>query len=295
MTEKVFMTAALPPLVPKFSTLAPGYDVLLCDVWGVIHNGIAAHPRACDALMRTRALGGTVILITNAPRPSEVVSRQLERLHVPREVYDAIVSSGDVTRSVIEERRGQTLYHLGPQRDRSIFSGLDVRFAPPETADYVVCSGLEDDEVETPDDYRARLESMLARKLFMVCGNPDVVVERGSTLVYCAGAIADLYATMGGEVLYAGKPYRPIYDMALAKAERAADRKIVLSRVLAVGDSVRTDLKGARTVGVDFLFVTSGIHAEELGSREQPDSAVLAATFTAAGGMPKAVMRELRW
>jgi HAD superfamily hydrolase (TIGR01459 family) len=295
MTEKVFMTATLPPLIPKFSTLAPGYDVLLCDVWGVIHNGIAAHPRACDALMRTRALGGTVILITNAPRPSEVVSRQLERLHVPREVYDAIVSSGDVTRSVIEERRGQTLYHLGPERDRSIFSGLDVRFAPPETADYVVCSGLEDDEVETPDDYRARLESMLARKLFMVCGNPDVVVERGSTLVYCAGAIADLYATMGGEVLYAGKPYRPIYDMALAKAERAADRKIVLSRVLAVGDSVRTDLKGARTVGVDFLFVTSGIHAEELGSREQPDSAVLAATFTAAGGMPKAVMRELRW
>jgi HAD superfamily hydrolase (TIGR01459 family) len=295
MTEKVFMTATLPPLIPKFSTLAPGYDVLLCDVWGVIHNGIAAHPRACDALMRTRARGGTVILITNAPRPSEVVSRQLERLHVPQEVYDAIVSSGDVTRSVIEERRGQTLYHLGPERDRSIFSGLDVRFAPPETADYVVCSGLEDDEVETPDDYRARLESMLARKLFMVCGNPDVVVERGSTLVYCAGAIADLYATMGGEVLYAGKPYRPVYEMALAKAERAAGRKIALSRVLAVGDSVRTDLKGARTFGVDFLFVTSGIHAEELGSRERPDNAALTATFTAAGGMPKAVMRELRW
>ena len=193
---------------------------VLSDVWGVIHNGIAAHPHACDALMRMRARGGIVVLITNAPRPSEVVSRQLERLHVPRETYDAIVSSGDVTRSVIEERRGQTLYHLGPERDRSIFSGLDVQFAPPETADYVVCSGLEDDESETPDDYRPRLESMLARKLFMVCGNPDVVVERGSTLVYCAGAIADLYATMGGEVLYAGKPYRPIYEMALAKAER---------------------------------------------------------------------------
>jgi HAD superfamily hydrolase (TIGR01459 family) len=129
----------------------------------------------------------------------------------------------------------------------------------------------------------------------MVCGNPDAVVERGSTLVYCAGAIADLYATMGGEVLYAGKPYRPIYEMALAKAESAAGRKIALSRVLAVGDSVRTDLKGARTMGLDFLFVTSGIHAEELGSREQPDSAALTATFTAAGGMPKAVMRELKW
>jgi len=289
------MVAALPILIPNFSVLAPDYDVLLSDVWGVIHNGIAAHPHACDALMRMRARGGVVILITNAPRPSEVVSRQLERLHVPRETYDAIVSSGDVTRSVIEQRRGQSLYHLGPERDRSIFSGLNVKFAPPEKADYVVCSGLEDDESETPEDYRPRLESMLARNLFMVCGNPDVVVERGSTLVYCAGAIADLYATMGGQVLYAGKPYKPIYEMALAKAESAAGRKVALSRVLAVGDSVRTDLKGARTMGVDFLFVTSGIHAEELSSREQPDSAALSAAFNAAGGMPRAVMRELKW
>jgi HAD superfamily hydrolase (TIGR01459 family) len=289
------MNAVLPSLTSKFSILAPNYDVLMSDVWGVIHNGMTAFPHACDALMRARARGGLVVLITNAPRPSEVVSRQLDRLHVPRETYDAIVSSGDVTRSVIETRRGQTLYHLGPERDRSIFAGLNVQFAPLERADYVVCSGLEDDEAETPDDYRGRLESMLARKLFMVCGNPDVVVERGSTLVYCAGAIADLYATMGGDVLYAGKPYRPIYDMALAKAEAAAGRKIAHDRVLAVGDSVRTDLKGARTFGVDFLFVTSGIHAEELGSREQPDNAALTATFTAAGGMPKAVMRELRW
>jgi HAD superfamily hydrolase (TIGR01459 family) len=289
------MVAALPPLIPNFSALAPDYDVLLSDVWGVIHNGIAAHPDACDALMHTRARGGVVILITNAPRPSEVVSRQLERLRVPREAYDAIVSSGDVTRSVIKERRGQSLFHLGPERDRSIFSGLDVHFAPPDKADYVVCSGLEDDESETPDDYRPLLESMLARNLFMVCGNPDVVVERGSTLVYCAGAIADLYVAMGGDVLYAGKPYKPIYEMALAKAEAAAGRKPALSRVLAVGDSVRTDLKGALAIGVDFLFVTSGIHAEELGSREHPDSAALTATFKAAGGMPRAVMRELKW
>src|SRR4029079_16641458 len=191
--------------------------------------------------------------------------------------------------------RGQTLYHLGPERDRSIFSGLDVHFAPPETADYVVCSGLENDEVETPDDYRARLEAMLARRLFMVCGNPDVVVERGSTLVYCAGAIADLYASMGGDVLYAGKTYPPIYEMALKKAATAARHKIASGRVLAVGDSVRTDLKGAGAMGLDFLFVTSGIHAEELGSREEPDHAALTATFAAAGGMPKAVIRELTW
>ena len=164
-----------------------------------------------------------------------------------------------------------------------------------ESADYVVCSGLDNDDVDTPEDYRARLEAMLARKLFMVCGNPDLVVERGPRLVYCAGAIADLYAGMGGEVLFAGKPYRPIYDMALGKAQAAAGRQVALSRVLAIGDSVRTDLTGARNIGVDFLFVTSGIHAEELGGREQPDREALDATFAAAGDRPKAVMRELTW
>jgi HAD superfamily hydrolase (TIGR01459 family) len=285
----------VPPLIPHFSTLVPDYDALLCDVWGVVHNGIAAFPHACDALMRARARGAIVILITNAPRQSEVVARQLEKLHVPVETYDGIVSSGDVTRAVIEARPGQSVCHIGPERDRSIFTGVDMRLAPLERADYVVCSGLDNDDVETPQDYRARLETMLARKLFMVCANPDVVVERGDRLVYCAGAIADLYATMGGEVLYAGKPYRPIYDLALAKAQAAAGRKVAASRVLAIGDSVRTDLKGARSVGVDFLFVTSGIHAEELGGREQPDSKALSATFAAAGDRPKAVMRELVW
>lgn len=283
----------MPPIIPHFSALAPDYEVLLSDVWGVVHNGLAAFPHACDALMRARARGLTVVLITNAPRPSAVVARQLDKLHVPREAYDAIVSSGDVTRAVIESRPGQRLFHLGPERDRSMFSGFNV--APLESADYVVCTGLDDDEVETPDDYRARLETMLARKLFMVCANPDVVVERGPQLVYCAGAIADLYATMGGEVLYAGKPYRPIYDMALDKAQAASGSRAALSRVLAIGDSVRTDLKGARAVGVDFLFVTSGIHAEELGGRERPDGALLKTTFAAAGEMPKAVMRELTW
>jgi HAD superfamily hydrolase (TIGR01459 family) len=289
----------VPSLIPHFSTLAPDYDVLLCDLWGVVHNGVVAFPRACDALMRVRARGATVVFITNAPRPSAVVTRQLEKLHVPRETYDAIVSSGDVTRAEVERRPGQSLFHMGPARDHSIFTGLNVQFAPLERADYVVCSGLDDDDSETPDDYRGRLEIMRARKLFMVCANPDVVVERGDRLVYCAGSIADLYATMGGEVLYAGKPYRPIYEMALAKAQSSAEgadgRKTPLKRVLALGDSVRTDLKGARGFGVDFLFVTSGIHAEELGGRERPDAAALKTVFVAAGEMPKAVMRELVW
>jgi HAD superfamily hydrolase (TIGR01459 family) len=285
----------VPPLIPHFSAIASNYDVVLCDVWGVVHNGVAAFPQACDALMRARAAGVVVVFITNAPRPSDVVARQSANLGVPRESYDAIVSSGDVTRSLIEQRPGQSLFHLGPTRDIEIFTGLNVQFAPLESADYVVCSGLDDDDCDTPEDYRARLEGMLARKVFMICGNPDVVVERGDKLVYCAGAVADLYASMGGEVVYAGKPYRPIYDMALAKAEAAAGRTVVRKRVLAIGDSIRTDLTGAHNFGVDFLFVTAGIHAEELGERDKPDTAVLKAKFAAAGAMPAAVMRELVW
>jgi HAD superfamily hydrolase (TIGR01459 family) len=285
----------LPPLLPHFSELAPNYDVLLCDVWGVVHNGHSAFPAACDALMRARARGAVVVFITNAPRPHDSVGRQLDRLHVPRETHDALVSSGDVTRAVIASREGQSLLHVGPERDHSVFAGLDVRFETLERADYVVCTGLYDDETEAPDDYRARLETMLKRKLFMVCGNPDVVVERGDKLVYCAGAIADLYRTMGGEVLYAGKPYRPIYDMALDLAKKAAGRDIAKARVLAVGDSVRTDLAGARTAGIDFLFITSGIHAEEVGGRDTPDVAALKSVFAAAGEAPKAVMRQLVW
>lgn len=285
----------MPPLVSHFSALAPDYDLILSDVWGVVHNGVKATPAACDALMRARARGATVALITNSPRPSEQVARQLERLHVPRESYDVMVSSGDVTRRVMQERKGQTFFHLGPERDRSVFEGQPVAFAPLESADYVVCTGLHDDERETPEDYRATLEAMAARALFMVCGNPDVVVERGDKLVYCAGALADLYRTMGGEVLYAGKPYRPIYDMAVGEAQAAAGRAFARSRVLAIGDSVRTDLAGARGFGIDCLFVVAGIHAEELGGRDGLDEDALGEMFAAAPGRPKAAMRRLVW
>jgi HAD superfamily hydrolase (TIGR01459 family) len=285
----------VPALLPNFSALAPHYDAVLCDVWGVVHNGVAAFPGACDALMRARAAGIAVVFITNAPRPHNVVARQSAELGVPAEACDAIVSSGDVTRALILERPGQSVFHLGPTRDIEIFTGLDVTFAPLESADYVVCSGLDDDDLDTPEDYRARLEGMLARKVFMICGNPDVVVERGDKIVYCAGAVADLYASMGGEVVYAGKPYAPIYEMAMAKAEAVTGRTLARKRVLAIGDSIRTDFTGAHKFGIDFLFVTSGIHAEELGGRDTPDSAALKAKFAAAGATPAAVMRELVW
>lgn len=282
-------------LTDRFSTLAPRYDVVLSDVWGVTHDGVAAYPDACEALRRYRAGGGTVVLITNAPRPGEAVSRQLDHYGVPRDAYDGIVSSGDVTRSVIAGRPGQSIFHLGPERDHSIFAETGVRFAPLEEADYVVCSGLFNDEVETPEDYRELLGKMRQRSLFMVCGNPDVVVERGDKLVYCAGAIADLYVSLGGDVLYAGKPYRPIYADALKRAEDARGRPVPLARVLAIGDSLRTDVKGAAGFGIDCLFVTAGIHAEELGARDNPSADALDRIFATAGVRPTAVTQRLVW
>jgi HAD superfamily hydrolase (TIGR01459 family) len=279
----------------RFSALARNYDVVLCDVWGVVHNGVVATPEACDALARFRRQGGSVVLITNAPRPGEVVVTLLDRLAVPREAYDAIVSSGDVTRAIIAAHAGERVFHIGPARDLPMFEGVGARLAPLEQADYVVCSGLFDDTTETPQDYSALIAAMRERGLLMVCANPDVVVERGDKLVYCAGAVADLYAAAGGEVQYAGKPYRPIYEQALAAAQTARGRATDPRRVLAIGDSVRTDLKGAAAFGIDFLFVTAGIHAEELGGREDPDPAALADAFAAAGLFPKAVMQRLAW
>ena len=283
-------------IIDRFAPLRHGYDVLLCDLWGVVHNGIEAFPAACDALWRFRASGGTVIFITNAPRPGGVVERLVDRLGVTRDTYDAIVSSGDVTRGVVESRLSQRIFHLGPDRDLPIFAGLDVGFAPVETADYVVCSGLFDDTSETPDDYRELLATMRGRALYMVCANPDIVVERGEVLVYCAGALADAYAEIGGEVLYCGKPHAPIYEAALGQAARVrGGTPPPLNRVLAVGDSIRTDLTGAAMFGIDCLFIVSGIHAGDFRGAGSPDPSDLQRMFAAASVTPKAVMRKLQW
>ena len=281
----------MPGVIERFEPLASAYDVLLCDVWGVVHNGVAAFAEAGDALARFRARGGTVILITNAPRPGAAVQKIIDRLGVRRDAYDAITSSGDVTRGIVEAKLAERVFHLGPPRDRPIFAGLDVTFAPLETADYVVCSGLFDDTVETPESYREMLAFMRKRWLFMVCANPDVVVERGNTLVYCAGALADAYVALGGEALYCGKPHAPIYEAALSQAAAFRGSEMPpLARVLAIGDSVRTDLAGAAAFGVDFLFV--GLHADQFGLCGAPD---LTGVFAATDPAPKSVIRRLRW
>jgi HAD superfamily hydrolase (TIGR01459 family) len=269
-----------------------GAEVLLSDIWGVVHNGLAAFPDACQALHNFRQQGGTVILITNAPRPADSVQRQLRKLKVADDIYDAIVSSGDLTRHFVAEHPNQKMFWIGPERDSSIYRGLDPVLAPLEQADYIVCTGLFDDETESAENYRAMLLQARERRLTLVCANPDIVVERGDRLIYCAGAIAELYLELGGEVIFYGKPHRPIYERAIALASERRGHAVELNRVLAIGDSVRTDLAGAQSFGIDCLFVTRGIHSEEFEGIDQLDPASVRELF---GHPPRALMRELRW
>jgi HAD superfamily hydrolase (TIGR01459 family) len=278
--------------VEKLRDLVDGKEVVLSDIWGVVHNGLESFPEACDALHTYRKQGGTVILITNAPRPADSVQRQLRKLGVADETYDAIVSSGDLTRLFVAEHPGKKMFWLGPERDSSIHRGLDAVIAPLEQADYIVCTGLFDDETETAEDYRAMMLQARERKLTLICANPDIVVERGDRLIYCAGAIAELYRELGGEVIFYGKPHRPIYERAMALAAERSGHKAQLNRVLAIGDSVRTDLTGAHGFGIDCLFVTRGIHSEEFEGIDQLDPASVKELF---GHPPRALMRELRW
>ena len=272
--------------------LVGGVDVVLSDIWGVVHNGLESFPEACEALHTYRQRGGTVILITNAPRPADSVQRQLRKLGVADETYDAIVSSGDLTRNFVADHPGKKIFWIGPERDSSIHRGLDAPMAPLEQADYIICTGLFDDETESAEDYRAMMLQAREHKLPLICANPDIVVERGDRLIYCAGAIAELYRELGGEAIFYGKPHRPIYERAMALATERRGRPISLDRVLAIGDSVRTDLTGALGFGIDCLFLTRGIHSEEFEGIDQLDPASVKELF---GHPPRALMRELRW
>jgi HAD superfamily hydrolase (TIGR01459 family) len=272
--------------------LVGGVEVVLSDIWGVVHNGLVAFPEACEALHTFRKQGGTVILITNAPRPADSVQRQLRKLGVDDGTYDAIVSSGDLTRQFVADHPGGKMYWIGPERDNSLHRGLDMALAPLEQADYIICTGLFDDETESAEDYRKMMLQARDRKLTLICANPDIVVERGDRLIYCAGAIAELYRELGGEVIFYGKPHRPIYERAMELAAERHHHPIELNRVLAIGDSVRTDLAGAHGFGIDCLFVTRGIHAEEFEGVDQLDPASVKELF---GHPPRALTRELRW
>lgn len=252
--------------ITGLSEISDHYDAILCDIWGVVHNGVAAFAPASEALVSYRRRGGAVVLISNAPRPSPPVRRQVLKLGVSLEAFDAIVTSGDVTIGLMERQAGGCVHHIGPERDLSLFdaameaTGARSRIVSLEDADYALCTGLRHDESETLDDYEAELRAMAIRGMTMICANPDIVIHRGDALIHCAGALARRYEQFGGSVVYAGKPHGPIYDRALALVEQVRGAPIEKSRVLAIGDGMRTDIVGAARAGLDALFVTGGIH-----------------------------------
>jgi HAD superfamily hydrolase (TIGR01459 family) len=252
--------------ISGLSAISDHYDAILCDIWGVLHNGVASFAAASEALVSFRRRGGAVVLISNAPRPSPPIQGQVLKLGVSPEAFDAVVTSGDVTLGLMQQQAGDRVLHIGPERDLSLLdavaeaTGARPKLVSLEAAQYALCTGLRHDDVETPEDYEPELRAMSIRGLTMICANPDIVIHRGDTLIYCAGALARRYEELGGSVIYAGKPYAPIYDRALALAQEIRGAPVDKRRVLAIGDGMRTDIVGASRAGLDVLFVTGGIH-----------------------------------
>lgn len=282
---------ANPPFVGGLAELAADYPVLLCDVWGVLHDGVRAYADACAALIAYRRGGGTAILLTNAPRPKADVVAQLRGFGVPPEAYDDIVTSGDTAREALAARPGARVFHVGAERDMSIYAGLPIELTGEEACDVISCTGLFDDDRETPDDYDVRLAAWQARDLPMICANPDIVVERGDRLVWCAGALAERYRLIGGKTTVIGKPFPAVYEAALARVNPRPSK----AKVLAVGDGLRTDVRGAFDNGFDVVFVTGGIHAADFGDRGAPDPGKVGLRLSAEGLGARAFMPQLAW
>lgn len=279
-------------LLSGLSDIAADYDALICDVWGVVHDGHHAHEAACDALRRFRQTRGPVILLTNAPRVPSAVQEQFAGLKVPSDCYDVIVSSGGAARAEMARRAAsKTLpfYYIGTGRDISIYDGLDVRNAPLEEAEVVLLTGMRDDDNEVPADYADELARVKARGLTMLCANPDLVVHRGKRLYWCAGALAKDYAALGGEVVYYGKPHGPVYDMA---RDEIAARAPGAKRFLCIGDGMPTDIKGANGQGLDVLFIADGIHGEDV---EPYNPAHVTALLEGGGTHAACALRALKW
>jgi HAD superfamily hydrolase (TIGR01459 family) len=278
------------PILASIAELAATSDAWIVDIWGVMHNGVRVHQAAAEACRAFRALGGTVVLLSNAPRPFQAVVVHMASLAVPVDAYDAGVTSGDVARDMLKRWQGRRLLHIGPERDQPLRDGLDFALAPAAEAEVVLCSGLYNDDTETPADYAEALDALAARGVPMICANPDILVERGDKLIYCAGALAHNYAAKGGEVHYAGKPHLPVYERTLNEIGRLRGQRIEKARVLAIGDGVETDLAGAHAAGLRSVFVASPIFAPDGLSAE-----VLADLFAGRPLAPVAAMTGLAW
>ncbi len=287
------------PAIPRIDTLrvmAPRYDAIICDVWGVLHNGIRATPGAGAALEIAREAGLVVVLLTNAPRPPDRIASQLAELGIASSAYDAIISSGGVTRALLAAEGDKPFHHLGPTRDASLYHGLAAHPVPLEAAQFILCTGLIDDESEQAEDYRPLLEGARARQLRLYCANPDLIVERGADILPCAGAIALIYEQMGGEVIYVGKPHPLVYDHARRELERAAGRPLARERILCIGDALRTDVAGASRAGYDVLMTLAGIHGQEIAlAGSNFDAAALQRLIRQSGARPSACTVRLAW
>ena len=278
------------PILPSVAALAATADAWIVDIWGVMHNGARAHAAAVEACSEFRRRGGSVILLSNAPRPFAAVVPHMTALGVPPEAYDAGVTSGDATRDMIAAWQGRRLLHIGPERDKGLFDGLDILLSPPETAEVVLCSGLHDDTRETPADYAGLWPGLITRGVPMICANPDIKVERGHELIYCAGALAADYEAGGGRVTYAGKPHLPIYARTEAEIARLRCRAVAKERVLCIGDGIDTDLEGAHAAGLRSVFIASPIFVPN-----GLDAAALAELFAGRPFAPVAAMTALAW
>ena len=272
--------------IESVDEIADRYDAVLCDVWGVVHNGRQAYPAACAALQRLKRAGKHVILITNVPKPRGPIPGQLDRAGVPRDAWDAIVTSGDAIRAELAQRAPGPMFKIGPDDyDRTLWEGLGLAQAPLSEAAFFAISGLNRDD-ETPADYAGVLREAKARDLDFICANPDIVVQHGNRMIWCAGAIARDYEAIGGKVIMAGKPFPPIYELARKELAAIAGREIEPTRILCIGDGVVTDIAGANAQGLDSLFIAAGIHGEALWTDGKLDpvkvDAALAAENTRA-------------
>lgn len=272
------------------AAISDRYDAILCDVWGVIHNGRYAFEEACEALVRFRDQGGAVCLITNAPVPKEQALRHFDPMGVPPEAYDDCVTSGDATREVLNQRVGEVFWRMGAdegwEHDRYLYEGLDLQFGDERTSDTVLCIGLEDQVNDHPDDYRDRLAEAADRDMEMICANPDIRVRIGDQLHWCAGALAKVFEEEGGRVIYPGKPHSPIYDLALSKLSDLGV-EAAPERTLCIGDSPATDMRGALNHAFHGLYVGTGLKEHGTNFEQEVTDLLEDYSVTARWAMPK--------
>ncbi len=262
-------------IIKSIDEIAHNYDALFVDLWGCLHNGLKPFDDAVEALRRYKKRGGKVLLLTNSPRPKSAVVKQLDQIGVPREVYDEIASSGDASQMGLTSGMvGNKVYHLGPERDLGFFNEImddvkgkiEVERVPLEEAEGIVCTGLFDDKTETPEDYRLTIATGVNKGLKLLCTNPDIVVDYGERRIYCAGAIAEAYTKAGGTSLYFGKPHSPIYQLAYSRLANLTGFEVDEDRILCMGDGINTDIRGAVAEGLDSLFITGGLAADQISA-----------------------------